>query len=143
MKRISFCFFLIVTGLVFLFSCNNSGCNEIEGIRISKLLQVSAKNNSYRYCDLVEKSLKGEKASLKTLSLLDIGDAAGYDHGIILVKIIQEIGSTTYLESLGNMSEGEKQKVKSYLEVGVEYGEFGDDLTLKEMLPKVYGYLIS
>lgn len=102
-------------------SCKDS-CN-IRGIEVSELLSVSAKEKHINYCALLKTALDNNKEAVKELSLLEFYDAAGYDHGSVLVDLILLIGEEKYIESISTFNPNQKKLVKSYIEVGLLYGE--------------------
>lgn len=123
-------------------SCFRTNCPKIEGINVSELLYFAAENRSYPLCDLVEKSVAKDKEALKALSLLNIYDAASYDHGILLVDMIKKVGSSVYIDALGELSKEEKEKIKMYLDVGVEYGKkYSKYNGVEELFPEVAVFL--
>jgi hypothetical protein len=132
---------LIVSVLILLqLSCTNEP-RSIGGIYVSELLLISAEQK-YSYSNLVEKSLKKDISSLKKISTLMISDAAGYDHGTVLVGIITSIGEKEYIKLVGTLTNEEKRNLISYLEVGIEYGdEQYKGKTLEEVFPLLTEYL--
>ena len=98
----------------------------------------------YSYSALVKSSLNKDSTSIKNLSTLKIYDAAGYDHGAILIAIANRIGEKEYIKLLGTLTDEEKQNILSYIEVGLEYGdEKFKDKTPKEIFPYLIDYLES
>ncbi len=119
------------------FSCKRH--SDCQGITVSELLDINTNN----YCDLIEKSLAKNKDALKEISLLSIYDSASYEHGTVLVQIIEKVGEDFYVKSLGVLTSKEKNKIKSYLDVGLEYGGAKyKDKALKKFFPKVEAYLV-
>lgn len=114
MKNLKIILFVIL--FVFI-SCKNN-C-EINGIEISELLKISTNKP---YCELVEKAINKDEQSLKEISELRILDGAGYEHGYVLIQIIEKIGEKKYVEIIKDFSTKEKETIYSYLRVGLEYG---------------------
>lgn len=127
--------------LIFLFSCNPQ-C-KVENIEVSELLMVSSTDKKYNYCELLEKSIKKDEPSIKEISLLNFDNAVCYDHGSILVDLINNIGEEKYIKALKELNIKEKNKVKSYLKVGLLYYENKKykDKSFKEVFPKVYTFV--
>ncbi|WP_152537511.1 hypothetical protein, partial [Aquimarina pacifica] len=49
-------------------------------------------------------------------------DPAGYDHGYVLVRLIEKIGKKEYLKAFEGLSLEEKKNILSYLREGLKYG---------------------
>ena len=127
--------------LIFLFSCNPK-C-KVENLEVSELLMVSSTYKKYNYCELLEKSIKKDEPSIKEISLLNFDNGVCYDHGSILVDLINNLGEEKYIKALKELNNKEKNKVKSYLEVGLLYyeNEKYKDKSLEEVFPQVYTFI--
>ena len=112
-------------------------CVDVEGIKISGLLRARSFKDTYKYCALLRRSLNGDKNSLKDFSTLDIYDAASYDHGSILVKVICRIGPANYLEAIEGVSDDDRNAIEVFLRVGIEYGAFEDSLCVDSVIQEV------
>lgn len=76
----------------------------------------------YTYCELVNRSLNGEERAIILLSKVDIGDAAGYQHGAVLIEIIDLIGEEKYIDYYKNLSIYNRRLIYNlFLPVGLEY----------------------
>ena len=151
MKKISvrgiLLFFALSVCLVFLlwtYLVSDTGDRYVNGIYVSKLLRISS-NRKYtaNYCELLNKAIAKDANSIKQLTLLDFGDAASYDHGTVIVDLIDLIGEEKFIQSLGTINEKQKNKLSSYLIVGIEYGNNPNlqGKTVKEAFPKIYDFL--
>ena len=121
----------------FLISCGNK---VIHGIEVSELLIIASKHQCVDYCTLLNKAVEGDTLSIEQLALLDIYDAASYDHGAVLIKLIGLIGEDLFLGAINNTNADQKRKIYIYLEVGIEYGDLAisQKMSLKEQFPKIY-----
>ena len=126
---------------IFLSSCNSTCAHK--NIEISELLSIATEEKSIDYCKLLNSSLSGNEDSIKEISLLEFGDAVGYDHGSVIVDLILEIGEEKYLRSIFMISKEEKYLINSYLDVGLIYGNNPkvDKKDLKSTFPKIYDFL--
>lgn len=107
-------FFMTIT--LFL-SCNK---NKLS---IPNTLEENLKNKSeYRqYVHLVNKSLKKDTLALKEIMLIsNIYDGAGYEHGYILIGIMERIGDHDFNKALLRLNNPQKENVKEYFEVGMD-----------------------
>ncbi|WP_158237253.1 hypothetical protein [Aquimarina sp. MAR_2010_214] len=113
-------------------SCNN--CNEIQGIVISELLNRQINDS---YCDILNKAIELDKEAIIKISTIEVSDAAGYDHGYVLIRLIEKIGEQEYLKALENVSTEQKKSIESYLWAGLEYGgnKIYSNKKLNEVLP--------
>ena len=140
MNRFKLCFVGLICVLQ-MYSCRDN-CPPIEGVEVTGLLYLAAKNNSYDYCNLAYESVNGNEDALRMLCLLRIGDAAGYDHGAVIVDIINKVGTTKFIDALRGINKEEKELVKSYLAAGLEYGgEYSDFSTLEQVFPEIAVFL--
>lgn len=110
--------FISLAGL--LISCSPS-CT-VQNIEVSELLLLVAKKNNFQYCELLDKALENDSSAIQALSKFTPSEAAGYDHGGILVDLILKIGHEKYIRGISSLSKGERKHLLSYLKVGLEYG---------------------
>ena len=77
--------------------------------------------------------------------MLDFSDGAAYDHGAVLVDLIEKIGEEKFVQSIKTINDSEKKWIKGYLEAGIEYGSNVNikGQTLKDVFPKIYDFLNS
>jgi hypothetical protein len=122
-------------------SCNRH--KSVNGIVVSELLSIASNELQINYCKLLKEATKGNVFSIKQLSLLDFYDGVGYDHSLVIVDLIDFIGEDKFIQSLGTINEEQKNKIKSYLMVGLEYGNNPNlqKKTVKEAFPKIYVFL--
>lgn len=135
-------FLILVLSTAFQ-SCRTDNCNAVSNFEIGELLLTSAREKSYDYCELLEKAVNKDQEAIKKLSLLEFDGAVGYDHGYVLVKLIETIGENNYLTAIQKVSNEEKGFIEGYLDVGLEYGNFEQyqGKQLKEVFPTLYNYL--
>lgn len=137
MKKISL-FLAVLTSFIFSISCQERcRVNELE---INELLILNAKEQGVNYCEILKRSLQKDSSSIKQLSLLYFENSVGYMHGEVLVNLIIDIGEQEFLNALQGIRKAEKTKIHAYLDVGLEYGNFGNH-NLKDTFPKVYVFL--
>ena len=70
----------------------NRGSKVVNGIEISEVLLVHTKDRGIDYCEILSTATKGDEESIRELLLLEIYDAAGYDHGTVIVDLIKIVG---------------------------------------------------
>ena len=91
----------------------------------------------------MNEAIKGNDLSIRQLALLKVYDGAGYDHGAVIVDLIERIGENLFIESLTNINNEQKQWIKGSIEVGLEYGNNPNLQTqsFKEAFPRIYDFL--
>ena len=118
MKKI---FFFFVT-LISLFSCNTDNCSKNLGFNLDYHLFDDIKVNGNTYCQLVNKALRGNKQAIIDLSKIEVGDGASYQHGAVLIEVIDKISEKEYLNTISSLSNKEKKTIYySFIEAGLEY----------------------
>ena len=138
---------LLCDSLVFvLLLAGITGCNRskvIKGIQVSELLLVVANEQNADYCKLLRKAVEGDIPSIRQLTLLDISDGAAYDHGAVIVDLIEQVGEETFIQSLDSISTAQIEQIKSYIEAGLEYGNHPewDSRMFEDVFPKTYALL--
>ncbi|KAA1242523.1 hypothetical protein F0000_25150 [Aquimarina sp. RZ0] len=127
--------------IIILVSCSGANKECIQGIKVSELLESATTN--YSYCSLIKKSIDLDSEALIKISTLPVFDAAGYEHGYVLINIVEKIGEDKYIAIISNIKKEDKKTIKSYLEVGLEYGgnKSYKDKELKEIFPKLANHL--
>ena len=119
---------------------------DVDGIYVEEELRIATDNHhGISYCKLLKKAINGNQEDIKKLILLDFSGAgaAGYDHGDVLVKLIDRLGEETIISSLGSqLTEEEKGGIEAYIAVGLEYGSNPHQgQPPEEAFPLLYDYL--
>ena len=119
---------------------------DVDGIYVEEELRiVTDLNHGFSYCKLLKKAIDGNQEDIKKLMLLDFSGSgeAGYDHGDVLVKLIDRLGEEKIISSLGSqLTKEEKNEIEAYIVVGLEYGSnphHGQNP--EEAFPLLYEYL--
>lgn len=104
-----------------LTSCGN---RDIQGIEVSEILLIASKSQNIDYRKLLNKAIKGDDTSIKQLALLEIsGGASAYDHGAVLVDLIEKIGEEMFINSVGSLTDSQTVLIRGSIEAGLEYGD--------------------
>jgi hypothetical protein len=119
MNKIVFVFQVIV--LMILVVCCSDSCNNKANINVSQLLSYNASNKGINYCHMLREALTGQSDKVESFLKLEIHDAAGYDHGIVLSEVVDYFGEEKFIELSAGLTKGQKEAVLSYIEVGVNY----------------------
>ena len=134
---------LAIITVLYLFSCQRNNCSNAAKIEVSDLLYEYSQQHSNNYCELLRKSVQGDREAIKKLSLLRIDDAAGYDHGAVLVELVRFIGEEKYVSSIITITPAEKKTIRSYIDVGLEYEKSPNSgyKSIKTTFPSLYDFL--
>ena len=128
--------------LLLIFTSCQNGCNKVKEIEVSSLLINYSKNKNINYCNILSSAIKGNDKSIIKLVKLEIFDAAGYDHGIVIVDLITYIGEDKFINSLPHkLNDKEKGLLAGYLKVGIEYNDKLTQKKLNLVFPKVYDFI--
>lgn len=121
------------------------GGKDVKGIYVEEELRIVTEDyHGISYCQLLKKALDGNQDDIRKLILLDFSGAgaAGYEHGDVVVKLIDRLGEETIISSLGELTKEEKESIKSYIRVGLEYGNNPHQgQTLEQAFPRLNQYL--
>lgn len=124
MKRIKISILILLIGVFSILIFNRFFKNSCTygTIHISPTLYEAAKNRNYNYCELVECSLNSSKICILKISKINnINNAAGYEHGEIMLQLIDSLGEDYYIDVIGNLSDYEKRNLLGYLSIGLQY----------------------
>lgn len=114
--------FVLVCLILFFICCNNN--ISIDGIYISEhLCELADDRYGADYVGLLETSLNGENDSIRKFVQLSFDAAYAYEHGIIIVELIERIGSEKFICALENTDSAERNELSAYIQVGLEYGK--------------------
>lgn len=121
----------------------NRGSKVVNGIEISEVLLVHTRDRGIDYCEILSTATKGDEESIRELLLLEIYDAAGYDHGIVIVDLIKIVGEDKIIRAIEVMNCKQKTSITSYIEAGLQYGNNPNSAKqeLNDIFPDVYNSL--
>ncbi len=132
---------LLVMFLVCFADCSRN--KSVNGVVVSEQLITVSKEQHIKYCKLLKKAMNGDTDYIKQLSLLEFYDGVGYDHGSVIVDLIEVVGEDKFIQALSAINKEQKQTIESYVEAGLEYGNNPNvqGKTLNEAFPKIYTFL--
>lgn len=121
------------------------GGKVINGIDVSESLLVVSDEQGIDYCELLSKAVNGDDVSIMQLSILKFYESFGYDHGAVIVDLIEQIGENKFIHSLRMTSAEQKEMINWYIEAGLEYGNNPSlqDNAFEEVFPRIYFFLNS
>lgn len=121
-RRISL--FLALISIVICNSCNEDNCSVNVGFKLSYHLFENININGSTYCDLVNESFTGKLNSILALSRLKIEGGASYEHGAVLIEIIDKIGEKKYLKIFCQLNQEERKYLYySIIFAGLDFTE--------------------
>lgn len=122
------------------------GCNpkcEVKGIYATELLLTVASEKGIDYCDILSLATVNDTSAIKQLSLMNFENAVGYDHGIVLVELVEMIGEKNYINAIKELNPDELNRVESYFDVGLEYGVKDKKTDLNQHSPLLFHFFSS
>lgn len=113
--------------LLLLIAILASGCRRkcdifLDDRGMTPSLVESAENccvNSL--CDLLERSLQKDETAIIELIELKIFSAPSYDHGVLVVELIRELGEDFFVSIIKDYSFEQKQHLIRLINVGLEF----------------------
>lgn len=106
----------------FLSACNYDNCSSRLGFNLDYHLFTDVKIAGTYYCGLVNGALDGDKEAIINLSKVAVYDFASYQHGAVLIEVIDRITERRYVEIIKPvLTEKEIRKVASYLMGGLDF----------------------
>lgn len=113
--------FLMLIITMLLCSCNTDNCSEKLGFKLDYHLFDDIKINGKSYCDLVNEAMSGNKESVLELSKINIGDFASYQHGAVLIEVIDKLSEPEYLKIIESLDDKERKAVYYKIWAGLEF----------------------
>ena len=105
--------------VVLLFIFNS--CNSNPKIPISNTLEIALGSNYRNYEKHLNNAYNGDSVSFRKLLLIDtIYNSAGYDHGWILLKLLERVGDQYYSNLLKTLTRQQINNVSQYLEASIQ-----------------------
>ena len=123
------------------FVCFISSCYPKPKIPISNTLEIALDKHYSHYVRLLNGAMDSDSVALSNfLKINNIYDAAGYDHGWILIKIMKEVGDEKFSTILASLNTDQISNVKDYFRVGM-MGEGNSNDTIATHFSKTFHYL--
>ena len=96
----------------------------------------------HHYVKLVNRAMDKDTAALKELLLIDnIGDAAGYEHGDILIQLLENLGDDLYSIVLSTVPTNQKNNLQAYFMVGMDIRKKEYCFRIDKKYPKTFSEL--
>src|SRR5690606_25563875 len=130
--------FLIFSFFASLISCS---VKEYDGIEIPYSIHIRTDFLDRKVRNVIKSALNNEPNSFKDLIELsdEVDGESAYDLCYVLTQIINRIGEDNFLELTKELSNDEKQLLKSFIMVGLEYGDNNYDGKIdNEKIENVY-----
>ena len=103
--------FVLSAIALLLHSFNIDNCSEKLGFKLDYHLFDHIKVNGKSYCDIVNSALKGDKEFIVILSKVNVGDFASYQHGAVLIEVINIISESEFLKLINQLDDKEKKAI--------------------------------
>jgi len=128
MKKIAY----YILTIVILNSCIRNNCNNIIDIKI-----VSSLTDNY--CELVQNSLVRDKNSFRELLLLEVDDDYIFEHGEVILQLINSNGEEFTIELLRDFDRVQKFRLRVYIGAGLQITDINkfEGQSFKSLFPKL------
>jgi hypothetical protein len=113
--------YLVLIFMTSLYSCNQDNCSKNIGFKLDYHLFDQINVGGKTYCELVNEALQGDVGAIANLSKVEVHDGATYQHGRVLIKVIEKLSETKYIAVLANFTDKEKKLVYYSLWAGLQY----------------------
>lgn len=132
----------IITFLALFISCKS---DSIKGINIGTTL---FQNQTFQENKILKghiiKTLECNEIEFQNLINFDCASGAGcYDLGFIIIQIEEQIGKKKFNKLLSSLNASNKNKLKGYISIGIEYGYENQKASKYEHFKKNYIELIE
>ncbi|WP_322969493.1 hypothetical protein [Faecalibacter sp. LW9] len=130
--------FLIFTFFTSLISCS---VKEYDGIKIPYSIHIRTDFLDTKVRKVIKSALNYESNAFKEFIELsnEVDGESGYDLGYVLTQVINRIGEDKFIELTKELTNNEKQLLKSFIRVGLEYGDNNYDGKMdNERIEKIY-----
>ncbi|WP_400075453.1 hypothetical protein [Winogradskyella sp. R77965] len=146
MKKIGLNIALVLSFIFFL------GCktDNVNGILLENNLVVHQDySKNKRMVSLIKSSLNKDSSAFKSLIEFSHGGGeSGYNLGYVITQIINKIGEDEIIKMVSKYDSNELNNFRSYIDVGLEYGDNDydgemDETYIKDEFPKLNKYLMN
>ena len=96
----------------------------------------------HHYVKLVNRAMDKDTSALKELLMINnIGDAAGYEHGDILIQLLENLGDDMYSNVLSTVPTTQKIILQDYFCVGMDIRKREYRFRIDKKYPKTFNEL--
>ena len=122
---------LILSLVTILLSCS---VKEYEEIKIPYSIHIRTDFLDRKIKNVIKSALNSKPNTFKDYIKLsdEVDGESAYDLGFVLTQIIDRIGEDEFLNLTKNLNSSEKQLLRSFIEVGLEYGDNNYDGKMDE-----------
>jgi hypothetical protein len=103
------------------FSCNCDNCSKNLGFKVDYHLFENINIDGKSYCDLVNGAMNKDKRCILELSKLHPSDFASYQHGAVLIEVINVTTESEYLKIIDHLDSKSKIAIYYTLWAGCEF----------------------
>jgi hypothetical protein len=107
--------FLIILSLPFC----SPGRSQL--IQVPESIEIALGSDFGKYTTQIEAACSGSNEALLSVLKIDfIFDGAGYDHGVVLIELLNHTGDDKFISTVHLLTESEKTTLRNYIEVGLD-----------------------
>lgn len=132
-------FAILLSGIT---SCSKYSCSNSY---ISNYLLDYSIENEYDYCNLFNKAKEGDDQFIEEFVLLSFYDGLAYEHGAVILELIDILGEEEFIESLNSINVKEKKLIQGYIMVGLNFTQNPKfkEKKLNVIFPSVHNFLLN
>ena len=114
-------------------------CNQKPAVPISNTLEIALDSNLTNYVELLNSSFKGDTLSLSEFLKIDyIYGAASYDHGEIVLQVLEKLGDEKFNNTVLTLSNKQQTNLKMYILTGMDRNDSLFNASLSEKFKKTF-----
>jgi len=116
-KNMDVKYYILTAIALFFASCNTSSLSIPDTLAT----RLKSKSQYRHYVHIVNKSIKGDTLALKEIMLIDdLYDGAGYEHGGVLIEILEKVGDEEFNNVITSLDDSKKENVREYIMAGLD-----------------------
>lgn len=112
---------VLVALMIGIVSCNNINCSKEIGVQLDHHLFAHINIDDNSYCDIAINAMKGDQQAIASLSKIDVHDGASYQHGAVLIEVIDKISEEKYLQVVNSFDKKEKMLIFYSVWAGLDF----------------------
>lgn len=126
-----------------LICCLFTWCKSSKKCEKLGIINIDQQYISYNYCDCIEDAIENKDLpSFKKIILMDV-DGNGYNHGSVIIFIIDELGEDNLIKFLKEFNE--KEVIKFYSNIAPGFDDTNDEKykgkNIRKAFPKIAKFL--
>lgn len=141
--KLNFVFISTLVAALTVTSCMQKNCGT--NIEIPESVLRIANEYNYDYCNLLKMSQARDQKAIRQFSLLHFSDGVSYEHGAVLIDLLDQLSENYYLNTIQSFSKDQRIVVYSSLAAGLDCTQNPKFTrkSFKDAFPELYSFLRS